>query len=160
LATSRATLHLYGEQEFPVPPLALPEPNRVAALAKDPAASQAEFAALELFCQRARAVKPDFVLTPANVVDVARICIGLDGLPLAIELAAARLKLFEPSALVARLQERLTLLTGGAHDLPERQRTLRAEIAWSYNLLTPGEQLLFRGLPSLWAASRWKLATP
>jgi predicted ATPase/DNA-binding CsgD family transcriptional regulator len=146
LVTSRAVLHLYGEQEFPVSPLALPEPQRVAALAKDPAAGQAEFAALELFCQRGRAVKPDFVLTPANAVDVARICIGLDGLPLAIELAAARLKLFEPSALLARLQERLTLLTGGPHDLPERQRTLRAEIAWSYNLLAPGEQRLFRRL--------------
>jgi predicted ATPase/DNA-binding NarL/FixJ family response regulator len=146
LVTSRAALHLYGEQEFPVPSLALPEPQRVAALAKDPAAGQAEFAALELFSQRARAVKPDFALTSANVVDVAKVCIGLDGLPLAIELAAARLKLFAPSALLERLQERLALLTGGPHDLPERQRTLRDEIAWSYHLLAPGEQRLFRRL--------------
>jgi non-specific serine/threonine protein kinase len=105
-----------------------------------------EFAALNLFCQRARAAKPDFALTAGNVAAVAQICIGLDGLPLAIELAAARIKLFSPSALLTRLQERLTLLTGGAHDLPARQRTLRDEIAWSYDLLAPAEQTLFRRL--------------
>lgn len=139
LVTSRATLHLYGEQEFPVAPLALPD-------AKEPVTSQSEFAAIDLFCQRARAVKPDFVLTATNAADVVKLCIGLDGLPLAIELAAARIKLFSPSALFARLNERLTLLTGGAHDLPIRQRTLRDEIAWSYDLLNPDEQKLFRRL--------------
>jgi len=139
LATSRATLHLYGEQEFPVPPLALPE-------AKHLAARLNEYAAIDLFCQRARAVKPDFVLTPANAADVAKICIGLDGLPLAIELAAARIKLFSPAALLARLDQRLTLLTDGPHDLPARQRTLADEIAWSYDLLSAEEQTLFRRL--------------
>lgn len=137
LVTSRASLHLYGEQEFPVSPLALPDakhftPTRLTA-----------YAAIDLFCQRARAVKPDFALTPENATAVAQICIGLDGLPLAIELAAARIKLFSPAALLARLDQRLTLLTGGSHDLPTRQRTLRDEIAWSYDLLTPAEQKLF-----------------
>lgn len=163
LVTSRAALHLYGEQEFPVPPLALPildfgfrildsdasaaDQSEIENLkSKIDAASLSEFAAIDLFCQRARAVKPDFTLTPDNAADVARICIGLDGLPLAIELAAARIKLFSPSALLARLDQRLTLLTGGAHDLPTRQRTLRDEIAWSYDLLTPEEQKLFRRL--------------
>jgi len=140
LVTSRATLHLYGEQEFPVPPLALPDAKHLAT------ASLSDYAAIALFCQRAKAVKPDFVLTTSNAANVAKICIGLDGLPLAIELAAARIKLFSPAALLARLDQRLTLLTGGAHDLPTRQRTLRDEIAWSYELLTPAEQKLFRRL--------------
>jgi predicted ATPase/DNA-binding CsgD family transcriptional regulator len=156
LVTSRASLHLYGEQEFPVPPLALPGSNfgfqntDFDALVADQLTldvkTLAEFAAIELFCQRVKAVKPDFALTPANAADVAKICIGLDGLPLAIELAAARIKFFSPSALFARLKQRLTLLIGGAHDLPARQRTLRHEIAWSYDLLTPTEQTLFRRL--------------
>jgi predicted ATPase len=140
LVTSRATLHLYGEQEFPVPLLALPDAKHLTATALN------EFAAIEPFCQRARAVKPDFVLTTDNAAAVAQICIGLDGLPLAIELAAARLKLFSPAALLSRLNQRLALLTGGPHDLPARQRTLRDEIAWSYDLLTPDEQTLFRRL--------------
>ncbi len=139
LVTSRASLQLYGEQEFPVPPLALPD-------AKHLTANLSEFAAIDLFCQRARAVKPDFALTPAIAADVAQICIGLDGLPLAIELAAARIKLFSPSALLAHLDQRLPLLTDRPHDLPARQRTLRDEIAWSYDLLTPDEQTLFRRL--------------
>ena len=140
LVTSRASLHLYGEQEFPVAPLALPDAKHLTT------ARLSEFAAIDLFCQRARAVKPDFTLTPENATAVAQICIGLDGLPLALELAAARIKLFSPSALLARLDQRLTLLTGGAHDLPTRQRTLRDEIAWSYDLLTAEEQKLFRRL--------------
>jgi len=131
---------LYGEQEFPVPPLALPNAKQLTN------ATLNEFAAIELFCQRASAVKPNFVLTPTNAAAVAQICIGLDGLPLALELAAARIKLFSPSALLARLDQRLTLLTGGSHDLPTRQRTLRDEIAWSYDLLTSDEQKLFRRL--------------
>lgn len=163
LVTSRATLHLYGEQEFPVPPLALPifdgrfgildadasatKQSKIKNLpSKLDAANLSEFAAIDLFCQRASAVKPDFALTADNAADIAKICIGLDGLPLAIELAAARIKLFSPAALLARLDQRLTLLTGGAHDLPARQRTLRDEIAWSYDLLTTDEQKLFRRL--------------
>ncbi|MEZ4681483.1 MAG: tetratricopeptide repeat protein [Caldilineaceae bacterium] len=140
VVTSRATLYLYGEQEFPVPPLALPHAKDVTT------ASLSDFAAIELFCQRARAVKPDFALTPATATDVARICISLDGLPLAVELAAMKLKLFSPAALLARLNQRLTLLTDGPSDQPARQRTLRDEIAWSYELLTPDEQTLFRRL--------------
>jgi predicted ATPase/DNA-binding CsgD family transcriptional regulator len=146
LVTSRAMLHLYGEHEFPVPPLALPDPKRRAAGETDLVASVAHYAAVELFVQRALAAQPDFALTAINAAVVAEICIGLDGLPLAIELAAARIKLFSPPALLARLQQRLTLLTGGAHDLPSRQRTLRDEIAWSYDLLTAAEQTLFRRL--------------
>jgi predicted ATPase/DNA-binding CsgD family transcriptional regulator len=125
LVTSRATLHLYDEHEFPLSPLA-------------------QEAAVALFAERAQAVKPDFALTETNATTVAAICTGLDGLPLAIELAAARIKVFTPPALLARLQQRLTLLTGGPQDLPARQRTLRDEIAWSYDLLSPAEQMLFR----------------
>ncbi|MFN8495543.1 MAG: NB-ARC domain-containing protein [Caldilineaceae bacterium] len=146
LVTSRATLHLYGEQEFPVSPLALPDAKRLGTVDQESPTRLAEFAAIDLFCQRARAVKPDFTLTPDNAAAVAKICIGLDGLPLALELAAARIKFFSPAALLARLEQRLTLLTGGAHDLPTRQRTLRDEIAWSYDLLRPDEQKLFRRL--------------
>ncbi|MCE7981923.1 MAG: hypothetical protein DYG89_12075 [Caldilinea sp. CFX5] len=122
-----------------MPPLALPD-------AKQITAGLSDYAAIDLFCQRARAVRPDFALTSANAADVAQICIGLDGLPLAIELAAALIKLFSPSALLAHLNQRLTLLTGGSHDLPTRQRTLADEIAWSYDLLTAEEQKLFRRL--------------
>ncbi|RIK44547.1 MAG: hypothetical protein DCC55_01935 [Chloroflexi bacterium] len=146
LVTSRATLHLYGEHEFPVPPLALPDLKRLAALGEERTPHLAQVAAVALFVQRAVAAKPDFALTTTNATAVAEICIGLDGLPLAIELAAARIKLFPPPALLARLQQRLTLLTHGPHDLPARQRTLRAEIAWSYDLLTANEQALFRRL--------------
>lgn len=142
LVTSRATLHLYGEQEFPVPPLALPERARLKAMGID----LAQVAAVTLFMQRAMAAKPDFALTEANAAIVAEICIALDGLPLAIELAAIKIKMFPPPALLVQLKQRLTLLTGGAHDLPERQRTLRDEIAWSYDLLSAGEQVLFRRL--------------
>jgi predicted ATPase/DNA-binding CsgD family transcriptional regulator len=155
LVTSRVTLHLYGEREFPVPPLALP--TLAAPAAVYPAAIQnaqstldietlASVAAVALFIQRAVAVEPNFVFNELNAEAVASICITLDGLPLAIELAAARLKLFAPAALLARLQQRLSLLTSGPHDAPARQQTLRDEIAWSYDLLTPAQQLLFRRL--------------
>ena len=146
IVTSRAALRLYGEHEFPVSPLVLPGPERLTALGTDSTVSLTEFAAIELFCQRARAVNPNFALTPTNVTDVTKVCVALDGLPLAIELAAARIKLYSPHALLARLQQRLALLTDGPHDLPARQRMLRDEIAWSYNLLMPDEQAFFRRL--------------
>ena len=146
LVTSRVTLHLYGEHEFPVPPLALPNRKLLAAHDNELAQALAEVPAVMLFVQRAAAVEPAFALTAANAAAIANICIGLDGLPLALELAAAKVKLFSPQALAVRLQRRLSLLTGGAHDLPPRQRTLAAEIAWSYDLLPPAEQELFRRL--------------
>jgi predicted ATPase/DNA-binding CsgD family transcriptional regulator len=139
--TSRAVLHVQGEQEFPVPALAVPDlvhlPEREALT---------EYAAVALFLQRARAVKPDFQLTQANAHAVAAICTRVDGLPLAIELAAARSKLLPPAALLARLEHRLAVLTGGAQNLPARQQTLRNTIEWSYQLLDTAEQRLFRRL--------------
>ncbi|MFN8444021.1 MAG: LuxR C-terminal-related transcriptional regulator [Caldilineaceae bacterium] len=146
LVTSRAPLHLYGEQGVSRRTLGLPDAKRLSALSKEPTNDLIAYAAIDLFCQRARAVKPNFALTPDNATTVAQICIGLDGLPLALELAAARIKLFSPAALLARLNQRLTLLTGGSHNLPTRQRTLRDEIAWSYALLTADEKKLFRRL--------------
>ena len=141
LVTSREVLHLRAEHQFPVPPLALPDLKR---LPDNEALPQ--YAAVNLFLQRARAVKTNFQVTPANAACIAEICARLDGLPLAIELAAARIKLLSPQALLARLDRRLQLLTGGAPDLPERQRTLRNTLAWSYELLTTEEQRLFRRL--------------
>jgi predicted ATPase/DNA-binding XRE family transcriptional regulator len=141
LVTSRATLHVRGEHELTVPPLALP------AAAPLPALSDlAQYAAVALFVQRARAVQPTFELTPANAATVVEICQRLDGLPLAIELAAAWIKVLPPVALRSRLEHQLALLTGGAQDLPERQRTMQAAIAWSYDLLDGAQQRLFRRL--------------
>jgi predicted ATPase/DNA-binding CsgD family transcriptional regulator len=140
LATSREPLHLYGEQEYAVPPLELPEPAHL-----EPQAL-ADCESTALFVQQARAVRLDFELTPENASDVAQICVRLDGIPLAIELAAARSKLLSPSGLLARLSSRLDTLTGGAHDLPSRQQTLRNTIEWSYNLLDEGEKILFARL--------------
>jgi predicted ATPase len=141
VVTSQAPLHIYGEHEFPVPPLALPNLN-----ALPPVEELAGLPALALFVERARAVKPEFVLTRENAPAVAAICARLDGLPLAIELAAARIKLLSPSAMLARLESRLNLLTGGALDLPTRQQTLRSTVDWSYGLLNTSEQKLFRRL--------------
>ena len=141
MVTSRAALHLYGENEFPVPPLALPD-----TVAMPPVELLSQYPAVALFVQRAVAVKPDFVLDPENAPAVAEICARLDGLPLAIELAAARVKVLSPASMRTRLTSRLLLLTGGARDLPERQRTLRAAIDWSFDLLSPAEQKLFRRL--------------
>jgi predicted ATPase/DNA-binding CsgD family transcriptional regulator len=138
LVTSRAVLHLQGEQIFPVPPLPLPN---------DISASHTEiesWAAIQLFVERARAVRPGFCLTAENAGEVAQICRRLDGLPLAIELAAARLRVLSPASLLSRLQESLSILTSSRRDIPERQRTLRATIHWSYSLLSEEEQRLFR----------------
>jgi predicted ATPase/class 3 adenylate cyclase len=138
LATSRTPLGLYGEYEFPVPPLSLPDPDSLPLLE-----NLTEYEAIRLFVERARAVRPDFSLTEENGPAVVEICERLDGLPLAIELAAARIKLLPPQVLLDRLGNRLKLLTGGARNLPERQRTLRNAIEWSYGLLDEGEKLLF-----------------
>jgi predicted ATPase/class 3 adenylate cyclase len=141
LATSRASLGLYGEHEFPVPPLTLPDLKR-----PPPFERLTQYEAVGLFVERARAVKPDFSITNESAPAVAEICVRLDGLPLAIELAAARIKMLPPRAMLQRLTSRLKLLTGGARDLPERQRTLRGTIEWSHALLDESEQLLFARL--------------
>jgi predicted ATPase len=152
LVTSRAVLHVTGEHEFPVPPLGLPD---LAHLPESEALGQ--YPAIALFVQRSRALKPDFQLTQANARSIAEICTRLDGLPLAIELAAARIKLLSPQALLARLSQRLQVLTSGARNLPARQQTLRKTIAWSYNLLDGQEQRLFRCLSIFVGAARWRL---
>jgi predicted ATPase/class 3 adenylate cyclase/Tfp pilus assembly protein PilF len=141
LGTSRAPLHLSGEHEFPVPPLALPGHGRL-----EPPEQLSQYEAVRLFIERALAVRPEFALTDENAPAVAEICHRLDGLPLAIELAAARIRLLSPQAMLARLDNRLGLLTGGARDLPARQRTLRDTVAWSHDLLDEGERRLFRRL--------------
>lgn len=141
VVTSRAPLHLRGEREFPVPPLDLPESSR-----QRSARDLLVVPAVALFVQRATDVSPDFALTDANAEAVAEICHRLDGLPLAIELAAMRIRLLTPEAILTRLEHRLPLLTGGARDLPARQQTLRDAIAWSYDLLTVEEQTLYRRL--------------
>jgi predicted ATPase/class 3 adenylate cyclase len=141
MVTSRAALHVSGGHEYPVPPLALPDPE----LRLSPA-GLVESEAVALFADRARAVKPDFAVTAANAPTLAEICRRLDGLPLAIELAAVRMKLLPPEAILSRLRQRLPLLTGGARDLPARQQTLQATIDWSYRLLAPREQRLFARL--------------
>jgi predicted ATPase/transcriptional regulator with XRE-family HTH domain len=156
LATSRRALHLSGEHEFAVLPLDLPPSGTDAPDRKRNSdakldglvqpASYLRYPSVELFVARARAVRPTFVLTSENAPVVAEICVRLDGLPLAIELAAAHSKLFSPQALLARLDHRLNLLTAGPRDLPPRQQTLRDEIAWSYGLLSVDEQLLFARL--------------
>jgi len=139
LATSVAALRIASEHDFSLPPLELP------AVGADEAAL-ASVPAVDLFVNRARAVRDDFTLTPENAEAVAEVCRRLDGLPLAIELAAARVRLLPPPELLARLTSRLDLLTDGARDAPERQRTIRAAIDWSYRLLEADEQLLFSRL--------------
>jgi predicted ATPase len=166
VVTSRIALRLRGEKNYAVPALSLPagaiDPGAPTALNGTGSPGKPSFldearldvylatltqsAAVALFLQRAQDVKADFQLTNANAPAIAEICARLDGLPLAIELAAARVKLLPPQTLLGRLSSRLTLLTGGARDLPERQQTLRGAIAWSYDLLSPKEQALFRRL--------------
>jgi predicted ATPase len=153
LVTSRAPLRVSGEREYPVPPLGLPDPRHLPAM-DDLAACPS----VQLFTQRAVAARPDFALTSANARAVAQVCVLLDGLPLALELAAARVKVLPPPALAQRLapaqsgakgggrSARLSLLTGGARDLPARQQTLTDTLAWSYDLLTDEERALYRRL--------------
>jgi non-specific serine/threonine protein kinase len=141
LVTSREALRVYGEQEYAVPPMSLPDPECI-----EPLYLLSQYEAVELFTERARAVKPDFVLTEEDACAVAEICVRLDGLPLAIELAAARSKLLTPQMMCQRLESRLGALTGGPRDLPARQRTLRGAIDWSYDLLEPVEKTLFARL--------------
>ncbi len=155
LVTSRVPLHVRGEKEIAVSPLALPPTMDDRRPMTDDAPSDlvssrslviTQYAAVQLFIQRALDVQPTFTVTNANAPAVAEICYRVDGLPLAIELAAARIKLFAPEALLARLINRLALLTGGARDLPARQQTLRAAIDWSYDLLDARAQTLFTHL--------------
>jgi predicted ATPase/class 3 adenylate cyclase len=141
LATSRSALRIYGEREYPVPPLATPDPK----LHETPE-RLSQYEAVALFIERAMGVKPDFQVTNENAPAVAEISSRLDGLPLAIELAAARINVLPPQAMLARLGDRLSLLSGGARDRPERQQTLRGAIDWSYDLLSEDERALFRRL--------------
>ena len=138
LATSRAPLGLYGEKEYAVPPLSVPDVRHLPDFK-----TLSQYEAVRLFIERAKSAKADFEVTDESAPAVAEICVRLDGLPLAIELAAARIKMLPPKAMLQRLSSRLKLLTGGARDLPERQRTLRGTIEWSFALLDEGEQLLF-----------------
>ena len=151
LATSRERLRLSAEQEFPVPPLAMPAPADVAdlsCLAANPSVA--------LLLDRARRTNPGFDLTAANALLLASACVQLEGLPLAIELAAARLKVLTPGELVFRLGSRMEVLAGSTRDVPVRQRALRSAIAWSYDLLDSGERALFRRLSVF--AGGWTLA--
>ena len=156
LVSSRTALRVYGEQEFAVPgllappdPARLPELERLnlpAELRTVTAATLEEFESAQLFVARARSVRPAFELTDANAPAIGRITARLHGMPLAIELAAARVKLLSPEQIVARLEDHLALLTSGSRDLPERQQTLRGAIAWSYDLLEPGTRRLLNRL--------------
>jgi len=139
LVTSREVLRLHGEQEFPLSPLALSDQPSLEVLSQSPS--------VVLFVQRAQAIQPDFQLVQGNAPAISEICTRLDGLPLAIELAAAHIKLLPPQAMLGQMRESsLGLLTGGARDLPARQQTLRSAIQWSYDLLTADEQRTFRSL--------------
>jgi len=139
LVTSREVLHVHDEQEFTVPPLGVPDLEHLSSVE-----ALSQYEGVALFIQRARLVKPDFEVTNENAPAVAEICYRLDGLPLAIELAAARIRLLPPQAILSRLASKLQLLTAGGRDLPERQQTLRSTMQWSYDLLQPSEQMLFR----------------
>ena len=141
LVTSREVLRLRGEQQYPVMPLTLPNLKHL-----PDTTTLSRYAAISLFLQRAQAVQPNFDLGEVDAHAIATICHRLDGLPLAIELAAARVSMFSPQALLARLEHRLQVLTQGPSDLPERQQTLRNTLTWSYNLLSVDEQRLFRQL--------------
>jgi predicted ATPase/transcriptional regulator with XRE-family HTH domain len=145
LATSRAALRLRGEREYPTPPLASPSAGGASSFARAPE-RLADYPATALFIERACAILPGFTPTATNAPAIAQICANLDGLPLAIELAATRIKVLPPAALLAQLERGLGILASGHRDLPERQQTLGATLAWSERLLTPAEQVLFRRL--------------
>jgi non-specific serine/threonine protein kinase len=141
LTTSRTVLRLSDEHEYLVPPLALPDPHQL-----PPLDDLAEVPGVALFLQRAAAASPEFALTEENAATIAEICVRLDGLPLALELAAPRCRLLTPGGLLTRLTNRLLMLTGGGRDQPRRLRTVRDAVAWSHDLLSPAEQILFRRL--------------
>lgn len=141
LITSRELLRLRAEREFAVPPLSLPAENKRSSFS-----DLSSFESIRFFVERAQDIKPDFKLTEANAADVAEICRRLDGLPFAIELAAARIKLFEPQTILTRLSDSLRFLTGGGKELPERRQTMRGAILWSYDLLEEGEKQVFKRL--------------
>lgn len=141
LVTSRAPMHIRGEKELQIQPLATPDLQSATDMHK-----LSQFASVELFIQRAQGLRPEFRVTEENAPAIAEICNRLDGLPLAIELAAARIKLLSPQELLARLGHRFEILRGGTRDLPERHQTLRAAIDWSYNLLAEPARALFRRL--------------
>jgi predicted ATPase/class 3 adenylate cyclase len=141
LVTSRSPLHVYGEREYPVPPLDVPDPRDLPAFGE-----LSQYDSVALFVDRARAAVPSFTITNDNAPAVAEICFRLDGLPLAIELAAARVKLLSPEAILERLGRSMTLLAGGARDLPARQQTLRGAIAWSHDMLDEGDRKIFAAL--------------
>jgi predicted ATPase/transcriptional regulator with XRE-family HTH domain/Tfp pilus assembly protein PilF len=150
LVTSRVVLHLRAEHTFAVPPLAVPDlnPGGAQTTPKDEAdiARLLQFAAIRLFVERAQSTQADFAVTSANASAIAELCHHLDGLPLAIELAAARIRLLSPQAMLTRLEHQLQFLTGGARDAPARQQTLQATLDWSYALLEQAEKILFRRL--------------
>ncbi|HET9224124.1 MAG TPA: tetratricopeptide repeat protein, partial [Roseiflexaceae bacterium] len=158
LVTSRTALRISGEYEYPVAPLALPDLNRLPRAADELAAMLLDVPSVALFVARAQAVKPGFELTAENARAIAEICTQLDGLPLAIELAAARSRLFAPQAMLVRLGSRLSLLTGGSRDLPTHQQTLRGAIDWSYDLLETSERALFARLAVLAGGSTFETA--
>jgi predicted ATPase len=141
VVTSRAPIHVAAEHEYAVPPLALPDPGHLPGLQV-----LTQYEAVALFIERAQAIKPDFEVVSGNAAAVAEICVQLDGLPLAIELAAARVRMLPPQAILQRLDQRLKLLVGGARDAPARQQTLYGAIDWSYRLLPEAEQCLFADL--------------
>jgi non-specific serine/threonine protein kinase len=139
--TSRETLNIYGEQIYNVPPMSIPDPEKLESTQR-----LLQYESIKLFTQRAKAVKPDFTINEENASAIAEICVRLDGLPLAIELAAARSNLYSPEMIRKRLDSRLTILTGGSRDVPLRLQTLRGTLDWSYDLLDRGEQILLARL--------------
>ncbi len=153
MVTSRVALHVRVEREFSVPPLSLPDPKNLPDVV-----TLSQYEAVALFIERAQAVKSDFQMNNATAPAVAQICARLDGLPLAIELASARAKYYSPQMLLTRLEQGLSVLSGGARDLPARQQTLRAAIAWSYELLSAQEQQLFRRLAVFVDGCDWQAA--
>jgi predicted ATPase len=142
---------LTAEREFVVPPLSMPDEIKQISLDK-----LLKYEAIKLFIERAQNIKPSFTLLEENAQTIAEICTRLEGLPLAIELAAARVKFLSPQAILAKLENRLKLLTGGARDLPARQQTMRGAVEWSYDLLPNDEKICFAALRYLPEVSRSK----